>query len=151
MNVHLQHSLAWRMIVPIPLAVLAAIAAIWLLVPPMIEGNAIDQAARASLNTAAQFKTIREYYTDNVVDRIVTDGKFKATSDYKGDARAIPLPVTMVHDLSDLLTKQDMTINLYSKFPFPNRGNRQLDAFQQEAWDFLVRNPKEILFTPRGA
>ncbi len=143
MNRPLRHSLAWRMIVPIPFTVLAAIAAIWFLVPPMIEGNAVNQAVFASLDTAAQFKTLRQYYTDNVVDRVVTEGTFKASSEYKGDAKAIPLPVTMIHDLSALLAKQDVVINLYSKFPFPNRANRQLDDFQQQAWDFLVRNPTE--------
>src|SRR5262245_44858539 len=142
-NVRLRHSLAWRMIVPIPLAVIAAIAAIWLLVPRIIANNAIAQAILASRNTADQFKTIREYYTANVVDKIVAEGTFTASSNYKDDPKAIPLPATMTHDLSALLTKQDTAIDLYSKFPFPNRKNRQLDAFQQEAWDYLVRNPTD--------
>jgi signal transduction histidine kinase len=143
MNVLLRHSLAWQMIGPIPLAVIAAIAAIWLLVPRMIAGNATDQAVLASRSIAAQFKTIREYYTENVVDKIVMAGTFKASSDHKGDPKAIPLPVTMIHDLSALLTKQDTAISLYSKFPFPNRENRRLDAFEQAAWDFLITNPQE--------
>ena len=143
MNVQLRHSLAWQMVGPVPLTVIAAIAVIWLLVPRMFAGNAADQAVLASRNIAAQFKTVREYYTESVVDKIVMDGTFKASSDHKGDAKAIPLPVTMIHDVSDLLTKQDMAISLYSKFPFPNRENRQLDAFQQSAWDFLVRNPQD--------
>jgi len=131
------------MIGPIPLTVIAANAVIWLLVPRMIESNETDQAVRASRNIAAQFKTIREYYTENVVDKIVMEGTFKASPNHKGDAKAIPLPVTMIHDLSTLLTKQDTAISLYSKFPFPNRANRQLDSFQQAAWDFLVRNPQD--------
>jgi methyl-accepting chemotaxis protein len=143
MNVLLRHSLAWQMIGPIPLAVIAAIAAIWLLVPRMIAGNATDQAVLASRSMAAQFKTIREYYTENVVDKIVMAGTFRASSDHKGDPKAIPLPVTMIHDLSALLTKQDTAISLYSKFPFPNRENRRLDAFEQAAWDLLARNPQE--------
>jgi signal transduction histidine kinase len=143
MNVQLRHSLAWQMIGPIPLTVIAAIASIWLLVPRIIAGNATDQAVLASRNMATQFKTIREYYTENVVNKIVTEGTFKASSDHKGDAKAIPLPVTMIHDVSALLTNQDTAISLYSKFPFPNRYNRQLDAFQQAAWDFLIRNPQE--------
>jgi signal transduction histidine kinase len=139
----LRHSLAWQIIAPIPLTVIAAIAAIWLLVPRMIADNATDQAVLASQNTAAQFKTIREYYTENVVDKIVMEGTFKASSDHKGDAKAIPLPVTMIHDLSALLTKQHAAISLYSKYPFPNRENRRLDAFEQAAWDFLITNPQE--------
>lgn len=143
MNMLLRHSLAWQIIAPTPLAVIAAIAAIWLLVPRMIAGNETDQAVLESRNIAAQFKTIREYYAENVVDKIVIEGTFKASSNHKGDAKAIPLPVTMIHDLSVLLTKQNMAISLFSKFPFPNRENRRLDAFQQAAWDFLITNPQE--------
>ncbi|MGH6929986.1 MAG: methyl-accepting chemotaxis protein, partial [Dongiaceae bacterium] len=35
-------------------------------------------------------------------------------------------------------------MSLYSGFPFPNRSDRRLDAFQQEAWDFLAANPDEV-------
>jgi len=49
----------------------------------------------------------------------------------------------MMHDLSKLLSKQDTAIELYSKYPFPNRKDRKLDAFQQEAWEFLSRNPQQ--------
>jgi signal transduction histidine kinase len=143
MNIQFRNGLAWRMILPIPLAVIATIVAIWLLVPRMIADSATDQAVLAGRNIAAQFKTIREYYTENVVDKIVMTGTFKASSDHRGDANAIPLPVTMVHDLSALLTRQDTVIDLYSAFPFPNRKNRVLDVFQQEAWDFLTKNPQE--------
>ena len=48
MNLQLRHSLAWQMIGPIPLMVIAAIAAIWFIVPRKIADNAIDQAVLAS-------------------------------------------------------------------------------------------------------
>src|SRR5262245_24054945 len=100
MNAPPRRSLAWQMILPIPLAVLCSIVAVWLILPPMIARNAADQAIHASRNIAAQFKTIRDYYTVTVVDKIVTDGAFKATADHQSDAKAIPLPATMIHDLS---------------------------------------------------
>jgi signal transduction histidine kinase len=143
MNAQLPHGLGWRLIAPVLFGVIAIIAAIWLLVPRMIAANATDQAVLASRNVAAQIKTIREYYTENVIDKIVADGTFKASPDYKHDGKAIPLPATMIHDLSALLSNQNTVINLYSKFPFPNRGSRELDGFEQEAWDFLIRNPQE--------
>ena len=143
MNLQLRHSLAWQMIGPIPLMVIAAIAAIWFIVPRKIADNATDQAVLAGRSIATQFKTLREYYTENVVDKIVTEGTFKVLSDHKGDAKAIPLPATMILDLSAMLAKQNTAISLYSKFPFPNRENRLLNSFQQEAWDFLTRNPQE--------
>ena len=129
-------------VLPFPLSVLATIAVIWLLVPRMIADIATDQAVSTSHDIAAQFKTIRAYYTENVVDKIVSEGTFKVSSDHKNDAKAIPLPVTMMHDLSALLADRDTSIHLYSQIPFPNRADRQLDAFQREAWDFLIRNPQ---------
>jgi len=143
MNLQLRHSIAWQMIVPIPLTVIATIAAAWLLIPRMIADNAAAQAILASRNMAAQVIAIRKYYTDNVVDKVVREGAFRASPDYKDDARAIPLPATMTHDLSALLSRQGTEINLYSKFPFPRRADRRLDGFQQEAWDFLTGHPQE--------
>jgi signal transduction histidine kinase len=146
MNLQLRHSIAWQMIVPIPLTVIATIAAAWLLVPRMIADNATHQAILASRNMAAQVIAIRKYYTDNIVDKVVREGTFRASPDYKDDARAIPLPATMTHDLGPLLSRQGTEIHLYSKFPFPRRANRQLDVYQQEAWEFLVRHPQGSYF-----
>jgi signal transduction histidine kinase len=146
MNVQLRHGLGLRLIVPILLTVLATTFAIWLLVPRMIAANATDQAVLASRNIAAQLKIVREYYTENVIEKIVVEGTFRASPDHKRDSKAIPLPVTMIHDLSALLTDQNTVINLYSEFPFPDHENRVLDAFQQEAWDFLVKNPQQSYF-----
>jgi methyl-accepting chemotaxis protein len=137
----LRHSLGWRLIVPIPVALAAAIALVWVLVPPAISRSAVDEAIRSSLQTAAQFKTVRAYYTDNVVNKLVKQGIVTASFDHKADGKAIPLPATMMHDLSDLLAGKATTVNLYSKYPFPNRKERRLDGFQQQAWDFLVANP----------
>ena len=143
MILQLRHSLMWQMIGPIPLLVIAAITAVWFIVPHKVAGSATDQAVLAGRSMATQFKALREYYTDNVVDKIITEGTFKASSDHKGDAKTIPLPATMILDLSATLEKQNTAISLYSKFPFPNRENRLLDSFQQEAWDFLTRNPQD--------
>ena len=143
MDLHLRHSLAWQMIGPIPIMVIATIALVWLVIPRMVADNATSQALLTARNVATQFRIIREYYSDNVVDKIVADGTFRVSSGHKGDSKAIPLPATMVLDLSALLSRQDTAINLYSVFPFPGRADRKLDAFQHDAWDFLSRNPQE--------
>ena len=140
-----RRSLAWRMILPIPLVVVIGIAIIWFVVPRVVVDIATDGAVTAAQQIATQFKIIRTYYTENVVNKINKEGTFKPSIDHKDDAKAIPLPATMVHDLSVLLSKQDTTLNLYSGYPFPNRKDRQLDAFQQKAWDYLSNNPQGFL------
>jgi HAMP domain-containing protein len=136
-----RHSLGWRLIVPIPMALAAAVALVWVLVPPAISRSAVAEAVRSSLQTAEQFKTMRAYYTNNVVNKLVKQGVVTASFDHKSDGKAIPLPATMMHDLSDLLAGKATTVNLYSQYPFPNRKDRRLDDFQQQAWDFLIANP----------
>jgi len=107
MNLQLRHSLKWQMIGPIPLMVIAAIAAIWFMVPRKVAESATDQAELAGRSIATQFKTLREYYTENVVDKILSEGTFRASSDHKNDARAIPLPATMILDLSAMLSEAE--------------------------------------------
>jgi methyl-accepting chemotaxis protein len=136
-----RNSLEWRLIAPVPLVVIIATALIWVIVPRVITGNSTNEAIRASQQTAAQFKTIRAYYTENVVNKVLKFGILKPSVDHKADDKTIPLPATLIHDLSALLAQKDTTISLYSKYPFPNRKDRQLDSFQQQAWDFLNANP----------
>jgi len=62
--------------------------------------------------------------------------------EHKGDKNAIPLPATMIHDLSSMLKNDGISVNLYSAFPFPNRQSRKLDSFQKNAWDYLNQNPE---------
>jgi methyl-accepting chemotaxis protein len=134
-------SLAWRLVLPIPLALAIAIVAIWAIVPRLITANAVSEAVLASRQTADQIKTFRTYYTENVVNKVVKGGIMHAAVDHKTDDKAVPLPATMIQDLGNLLAKNDTTISLYSKYPFANRKDRKLDAFQQEAWDYLRANP----------
>jgi len=136
-----RNSLAWRIVLPIPLAIVLAIVAIWVFVPRLIAANVIEEAVDASRQTAAQFKVVRNYYTEKVVSKVVKNGGMHAAVDHAADAKAIPLPATMIHDLGALLSKNDTTVSLYSKYPWPNRKDRTLDAFQQEAWDYLSANP----------
>jgi low affinity Fe/Cu permease len=63
MNLQLRHSLVWQMIGPIPLMVIAAIAAAWFIVPRMISDNATNQAvlAGASIAIEAIFADVAVY------------------------------------------------------------------------------------------
>jgi methyl-accepting chemotaxis protein len=137
-------SLAWRLLLPVPLTVIIAVGLIWLAVPRLVSSMAINDATLTGQQVAAQFKAIRAYYNDNVVKKVVADGNFKASFDHKTNPKAIPLPATFLHDLGALLSDKDTSINLYSKYPFPVFKDRKLDDFQQQAWDFLVANPQQV-------
>lgn len=140
------HSLEWRLIVPILLAVIVAIGSIWIVVPRVVAANSTKEAIRASLQTAAQFKTLRAYYTEQIVNKVMKDGHLKTAADHKADDKAIPVPATLILDLSELLARNDTSIALYSKFPFPNRKDRKLDDFQEQAWNVLTAD-KDATFS----
>jgi methyl-accepting chemotaxis protein len=136
-------SLVWRLVLPVPITILVAVVLIWLAVPRLVASMAVNDAVIADRQVAAEFKTIRAYYTENVVNKVVKSGAFKASHDHKTNDAAIPLPATFVHDLSAALKNNDTTISLYSPFPFPDRKDRKLDDFQQAAWTFLNAHPDE--------
>ncbi len=134
-------SLSWRLILPVPIAIILCVVAIALIVPKMMAGNARDEATRQGQQVADQFKTIRGYYTKNVIKKVVKSKSLKPSVNHKSEANGVPLPATFIHDVSKLLEKKDMKVNLYSGFPWPNRKDRKLDKFQTQAWAFLSVNP----------
>lgn len=138
---YLKKNIIWKLILPIPVFAVFALAAVWTLLPPRIEQNVRDDATQSALQTAKQFKTIRGYYTKHVIKKVKANGTLKPSFNHETEPDAVPLPATLIHDLSALLAKEDTSINLYSVYPFPIRGKRQLDTFQSEAWDFLNANP----------
>jgi hypothetical protein len=71
-----RRSLAWRMILPIPLVAIIGMAVIWCVVPHVVVDIATDGAVTASQQIATQFKIIRTYYTENIVNKINKEGTF---------------------------------------------------------------------------
>ena len=139
-----RNSLAWRILLPVPVTLLVVVGVIWLTLPALMESKAAHDAFLSNQQVAAQFKTIRGYYSEFVVNKLIPSGLAKASHDHKGNAGTIPLPATLMHDLSDMLANNETSIGLYSRFPFPGRKDRKLDEFQTEAWDYLVANPKGV-------
>jgi methyl-accepting chemotaxis protein len=136
-------SLIWRLILPVPVTILIAIVLISVTVPRIVESMAINDAILANQQVATEFKTIRAYYSENIVNKVVKGGAFKASHDHRNSVTAIPLPATFVHDLSAALQNSDTTVSLFSPYPFPDRKDRKLDQFQTEAWNYLNAHPGE--------
>ncbi|MBT3810654.1 MAG: DUF3365 domain-containing protein [Rhodospirillaceae bacterium] len=138
------NSIAWRLILPIPVVLVVMIAVAWYFLPRAIADNVRESAVQSAVQTVNQFKTLRGYYTKNIIKKVLADGSLKPSIDHAGKPGTVPLPATLIHDLGALFKDQATRLNLYSGFPFPNRASRVLDPFQQEAWDTLSLNPDEI-------
>ena len=137
-------SLFWKLTIPVIALFTATIIALSFYIPSQIQSRAVEGATFASKQTAKQFKVLRKYYVQNILKKVKAGSDMKPAINHKDDPNAFPLPATMIHDLSELLRNEGTTVNLYSAYPFPNRKSRVLDAFQTEAWDYLVKNPQSV-------
>ncbi len=133
-------SLLWKLMLPVVAVLLVGVAAMAWVVPALMKQNAEESALAGAEKTVAQFKTLRAYYTRNVIKKVLDSEDIRPSFDHKEDSTKIPLPATLIHDLSELLEKEGTTLKLYSKYPFPNRQSRRLDDFGQQAWQALSRD-----------
>ncbi len=140
----LKKSLVWQLVLPVPIALILGVGALSFYVPSAVEENVRTAAIQAATQTVGQFKTLRGYYTKSVIKKVLANGGVKPSFNHKSEPGSIPLPATVIHDMSELLEQEDTRIKLFSPFPFPNRKERQLDSFQNEAWEALTANPDEI-------
>ncbi len=140
----LNSSIAWKLILPVPMLLIISLIVAWFVIPSLIIENSRETAIHSAVQTANQFKTIRGYYTKNVIKKVIKNKGVKPSFNHAKESDGIPLPATLIHDLSELLKKNNTTISLFSQFPFPNRKDRALDDFQKEAWAFLTKNPDKV-------
>ena len=138
----MKKSLIWQLMIPVVAIFILGLGVLAWVVPGVIQKNAEQEAAVAAERIVAQFKTIRAYYTSNVVKKVLGKGGMKASFNHKAEEESIPLPATMIHDLSALLKDKGTDLKLYSAFPFPNRASRRLDDFGNEAWKAINASPK---------
>ncbi len=139
-------SLLLQLVLPVPVLLVAALWVTSYLVPTLTADNARQEAIRSAKQTVSQFKILRGYYTEAVVNKVLQNGSLNPSIDHVGKPDTVPLPATLIHDMSDLLQEQDISIALYSQLPFPNRSERQLDPFQEQAWAYLTTNPDSVFW-----
>jgi signal transduction histidine kinase len=141
----LRTSIRLRLLLPLPVfaALVLIVLAIW--VPRLILDNARQTAIVNATQIVNQYKAIRGYYTRDVVSVVMAGSDLVAAADHQDDPNAVPLPATMVHDLNEILQDQSTSVQLFSPYPFPLREERELDAFQSQAWEVLTSNPDQVL------
>jgi methyl-accepting chemotaxis protein len=109
--------------------------------------NTVEASKLNALSIIDQFKTLRGYYVKSVIKKVKgNDTGLKISYDHKTMDDAIPLPATVIHDMSELLGKKgedNIKLKLYSDFPFPNRKDRKLDGYGQEALAFFKSTPDQ--------
>ena len=133
-------SLIWPFVLLTLVFGFVIVAMVSLYTPSAVVQSAIDEAVAKSLEQAEQMRTLRAFYSANVVAKAVHGGG-KASADYKGGDSTIPVPTTFIQDVAEAFSAGDVKLRLVSPFPWPTRAGRSLDAFQQEAWTRLQADP----------
>ncbi len=137
------------MVLPIVMIFFIMIVFLVYFIPSKMSENVLSSTIHSSEQTVKQYKTLRKYYVQNVIGPVLKSKDLRPAINHEGDDSTIPLPATMIHDLSELSADSGTSINLYSAFPFPNRDNQKLDDFQKQAWAYLVKNPEGIYVAER--
>jgi methyl-accepting chemotaxis protein len=145
-------SLTTKILVPLLLVLTTGIGLTILYQERAARQNAINQSIASAENTIAQYKALRSYYTEHVVAKAKQQSDLKVSYDHKRRQDAIPLPATMIHDLSEELSKDSsgLRLRLYSQYPFPHRKDRVLDDVAQEALRHLQARPDEPFVRVQG-
>ena len=139
------HGLFWKMALPVLGLFIITILFLIYFIPQQMERNAVNNVVLSAQKTVDQFKLLRGYYTKNVVKKVLAGKELRPAIDHKDMEGKIPLPATMIHDLSQLLEKEGLSLKLYSAFPFPNRASRKLNNFQTNAWKSLTADPESVV------
>jgi hypothetical protein len=108
--------------------------------------NAVATAVANARDIVGQFKLLRGYYTEHVVGKVRAHSTMQVVWNHKKLPDAIPLPATLIHDMSELMSQRNggARLLLYSAFPFPNRSSRVLDDFGREAVTQLTADPDRV-------
>jgi len=130
----------WKQILALASIGIIIIASV---VPFVFNESTVKEATIVAQNTAQQYSLLRSYYTKNIVSKLKGHTGISVSSGHRNKNNVIPLPATMIHELSELSQSSGLQIKLYSAFPFPERDNRILDTFQQQAWQQLNLKPNE--------
>jgi len=128
-------SIKMKIFIPVVIGSIISIVFIAYTVKRINESNMISQSVKQGIDTVEQYKKIRAYYTEKVVVPVKNEHAMKINFDHANKADTIPLPATMIHDLSALISDNEngIKLKLYSNYPFPNRSSRTLDNFGADA------------------
>ena len=144
-------SIKMKIFIPIILGSLFSIILIAYTVKAINEKNMIQQSIKMGEEIVSQYKQIRAYYTKNIVVPVKKQHAMKINFDHKNKPDTIPLPATMIHDLSKIISGDGsgMQLKLYSSYPFPNRADRKLDAFAKSALNNFEKLGKSGAFSSK--
>ena len=120
------------------------LASLMYYIPSSVRSFSQDVAVDHATKTLRQFSILRQYYTDSVVQKLVADDDYQFSSDHISLENGIPLPATMIKDLSQQYQTLGMNIKLYSPYRFNQTDMVNLNPLEQSIWQRLNDSPDEV-------
>ena len=103
---------------------------------------------------AAAINTMRNYYSQNVVGRVLQSRtSTQVVHNYRDVPGGIPIPATMSIELGNAITGQGRNIGyrFFSDYPFRNRAPHPFDDFEKRALTALRQDPKASIYDVSGS
>ena len=137
-------SLSWKITSPVAVIAIVCTLLFSLVSPFLIERFVKETAVDNAKELVKTFRGVRNYYSENVIEKIRASGNFHVTAMHKSDKLGIPVAATFLIELVDYeLGSDQITTNFTSPYPFRNRLDRKQDPFQQRAWQSLSDKPED--------
>jgi len=128
---------------PILVASFIIAIVVFYIIPDLSKQNEVAKLQESAVSSINKLKKIRSYYTTKVISKVNNHTELNINYNHNEDLETIPLPATLLHNLSQILPDNGMTVDMFSNYPFPNRKDRILEADQKEALEFIEKNPFE--------
>lgn len=90
---------------------------------------------------------LHQYYSDEILPRAKASGA-KTSLNYLDNDHDLPFPITFSNAFGQRLNKQlsDVSVEIYSQYPFENRKDRQLNDSQKSALTYFEQGNTEDIF-----
>lgn len=120
------------------------------ILPTLSHKNKLEHMKDRAVEIVDNLKKTRSYYTANVIGDVKANTNLKINYDHQNKEDTIPLPATLVHDLSEIIAPVGVEIKMFSNYPFPNRKDRVLDEFEQNSLKEVINNPGKVFASSIG-
>lgn len=130
---------------PVAILIFASMLLLAWTMQTFIRNDSEYEALLIAQQTAKQYKIIRNYYSENVVKSVQhANTKLQVSSEHLNDVNVIPSADTMIHEISDLIGKDGISIKLYSGIASQHDSTNTLDSFETQAWQEISNNPNKV-------
>lgn len=137
-----RRSLLWPILLPVVLASALLIGGVMSYLPDFVLSTELRATRERAMATAEQLLKLRAFYSDNAVSKVTGVPGVAVAPRYVGIDHTLPAPTTFLADFAQYASGKGTQLALLSPFPWPSRhGRKPFDAFQQEAWDTVSKQP----------